>query len=115
MFEALARAYTRLDDDPELRVGLLHAHGAHFTAGLDLPAMAPLMRRGEKAVPLGLVDPLDLGLPGYRRRGKPMVVAVKIPGMDKATAQGIVDKAHQACPYSNATRGNIEVTITLAA
>jgi len=77
MFDALARAYTRLDDDPDLRVGVLHAHGAHFTAGLDLPAMAPLMRRGDKAVPLGLVDPLDLGLPGYRRRSKPMVVAVK--------------------------------------
>jgi osmotically inducible protein OsmC len=34
--------------------------------------------------------------------------------MDRATAQAIVDKAHQVCPYSNATRGNIEVTITLA-
>jgi osmotically inducible protein OsmC len=35
--------------------------------------------------------------------------------MDHATAQAIVDKAHQVCPYSNATRGNIEVTITVAA
>jgi hypothetical protein len=34
-------------------------------------------------------------------------------GMDKATAQKLVDAAHQVCPYSNATRGNIEVTITL--
>ncbi|MBK6604768.1 MAG: organic hydroperoxide resistance protein [Leptospiraceae bacterium] len=41
-------------------------------------------------------------------------LAVKVPGMDRATAQAIVDKAHQVCPYSNATRGNIEVTITLA-
>ena len=39
---------------------------------------------------------------------------VKVPGMDRAAAQGIVDKAHQVCPYSNATRGNIEVSITLA-
>ena len=39
---------------------------------------------------------------------------VKVPGVDRAVAQGIVDKAHQVCPYSNATRGNIEVTITLA-
>ena len=36
MLRALAEAYTRLDDDPALRVGLLHAHGDHFTAGLDL-------------------------------------------------------------------------------
>ena len=77
MFRQLGEAYTRLDDDPALRVGVLHAMGAHFTAGLDLPTIAPLMRRGEKAVPMGLVDPLDLGMPGYRRRSKPMVVAVK--------------------------------------
>ena len=38
---------------------------------------------------------------------------VKVPGVDRAVAQAIVDKAHQVCPYSNATRGNIEVTITL--
>jgi enoyl-CoA hydratase/carnithine racemase len=35
------------------------------------------MQRGEKAVPLGLVDPLNLGMEGYRRRTKPMVVAVQ--------------------------------------
>lgn len=77
MFRELGEAYTRLDDDPALRVGVLCAAGDHFTAGLDLPSMAPLMQRGEKAVPLGLVDPLDLGMAGYRRRTKPMVVAVK--------------------------------------
>ncbi len=77
MYLELGQAYTRLDDDPGLRAGVLHAAGAHFTAGLDLPTIAPLMRRGEKAVPAGLVDPLDLGMEGYRRRTKPMVVAVK--------------------------------------
>ena len=77
MFCELAEAYTRLDDDPELRVGVLHAFGNHFTAGLDLPACAPLMRAGKKAIPEGLVEPHDMGLPGYRRRTKPMVVAVK--------------------------------------
>lgn len=77
MLEGLAQAYTRLDDDDSLRVGVLHAMGGHFTAGLDLPAFAPLMRVGAKAVPVGLVDPLDLGMEGYRRRTKPMVVAVK--------------------------------------
>ena len=77
MFRELGEAYTRLDADAALRVGVLHAMGAHFTAGLDLPSIAPLMRRGEKVAPMGLVDPLDLGLPGYQRRTKPMVVAVK--------------------------------------
>jgi enoyl-CoA hydratase/carnithine racemase len=77
MFSQLAEAYTLVEDDPQLRVGLLHAHGKHFTAGLDLPSMAPLMRRGEKAFAFGLVEPLDLGTPGYRRRTKPLVAAVK--------------------------------------
>ena len=77
MFRELGEAYTLLDDDASLRVGVLHAFGKHFTAGLDLPSIAPLMRRGEKAIPLGLVEPTDLGTPGYRRRTKPMVVAVK--------------------------------------
>ena len=77
MYRELGEAYTRLDDDPTLRVGVLHAMGDHFTAGLDLPTIAPLMQRGEKAVPLGLVDPLNLGMEGYRRRIKPMVVAVQ--------------------------------------
>ena len=77
MFRELAQAYTQLDDDATLRVGVLFAHGDHFTAGLDLPAIAELMRKGEKAYPFGQVDPFDLGTPGFRRRTKPMVVAVQ--------------------------------------
>ena len=66
-----------LAQSPTLRVGVLHAFGDHFTAGLDLPAVADYMKRGEKAIPQGLVEPHDFGLEGYRRRTKPMVVAVK--------------------------------------
>jgi len=40
---------------------------------------------------------------------------INLPGMDRDAAQALVDAAHQVCPYSNATRGNIEVTLTLAA
>ncbi len=39
---------------------------------------------------------------------------IALPGMDKAVAKDLVDTAHQVCPYSNATRGNIDVTLTLA-
>ena len=38
---------------------------------------------------------------------------ISIPGMDKAAAQALVDAAHKVCPYSNATRGNIDVTLTV--
>jgi len=40
-------------------------------------------------------------------------MAISLPGMDRAAAQALVDAAHQVCPYSNATRGNIDVTLTL--
>jgi Ohr subfamily peroxiredoxin len=39
---------------------------------------------------------------------------VSLPGIDAATAQTLVDEAHQTCPYSKATRGNIDVAIALA-
>ncbi len=35
-----------------------------------------------------------------------------VPGVDDAKAQELTDKAHQMCPYSKATRGNIEVSVT---
>ena len=38
---------------------------------------------------------------------------VSLPGMDRAAAQALVDTAHKVCPYSNATRGNINVAINL--
>ncbi len=41
-------------------------------------------------------------------------LTIHLPGLDRAVAQDLVDTAHQVCPYSNATRGNIEVTLTLA-
>ena len=40
-------------------------------------------------------------------------LAISLPGMDRAVAQDLVDAAHQVCPYSNATRGNIDVELTL--
>lgn len=38
---------------------------------------------------------------------------ISLPGMDREQAQTLVDSAHVVCPYSNATRGNIDVTLTL--
>ena len=40
-------------------------------------------------------------------------LAISLPGMDREVAQDLIATAHQVCPYSNATRGNIEVEITL--
>lgn len=39
---------------------------------------------------------------------------VSVPGVDRAHAEALVHKAHEMCPYSKATRGNVEVTLTVA-
>ena len=39
---------------------------------------------------------------------------ISLPGLDRAVAQDLIDTAHGVCPYSNATRNNINVTLTLA-
>ena len=40
-------------------------------------------------------------------------LTVSLPGIDRAEAQRLVDAAHEICPYSNATRGNVDVGLTL--
>jgi len=41
-------------------------------------------------------------------------MAVNVPGMDKAAAEALVKAAHEVCPYSNATRGNVDVAFSVA-
>ena len=43
--------------------------------------------------------------------GIKVAMAVKIPGMERAKAEELVHAAHAVCPYSNATRGNIDVDL----
>jgi Ohr subfamily peroxiredoxin len=56
------------------------------------------------AVSLGKVETGGFGLA--------VELTVEIPGVDQVTAQELAELAHQYCPYSNATRGNIDVTVT---
>lgn len=75
MWGQLRDAYTRLDEEEDLRVGILFGHGEHFTAGLDLPKWSEGMKGNGKA-PRGpdRVDPV--GLSG-RSCSKPIVCAVR--------------------------------------
>lgn len=56
---------------------------------------------------------VDLGKVGAGY-GIAVRMAISLPGMERGAAQALVDAAHQVCPYSNATRGNIDVVLTLA-
>jgi len=74
LWDALCRGYGELERDPALRVGVLHAHGDHFTGGLDLPQWAPVFSSGAWQIPDGGIDPLGLTGP---RVTKPIVAAVQ--------------------------------------
>lgn len=74
MFDQLRAAYHQLDDDPDLRVGVLHAMGDHFTAGLDLPKFAGRFASGED---FSGEDGIDLYNRYGRRLTKPLITAVK--------------------------------------
>lgn len=73
LWNQLCLAYGELDRDPELRVGVLHAHGDHFTGGLDLPQWAPVFASGRFHIPERGIDPLGL----TSRVTKPIVCAVQ--------------------------------------
>lgn len=61
MLHELARAYAVLHTDPELRVGVVHAVGDHFTGGLDLADVGPGLVSGQlDLVPSGGIDPWGL-------------------------------------------------------
>jgi Ohr subfamily peroxiredoxin len=45
--------------------------------------------------------------------GLDIALDVSLPGLSRADAEGLVAKAHQVCPYSNATRGNIDVRLNV--
>ncbi len=57
-------------------------------------------------VSLGMLETGGFGLTAH--------LEVALPALDKETAEQIVAKAHEVCPYSNATRGNMQVTLSVA-
>ncbi|MEF7617349.1 organic hydroperoxide resistance protein [Aquincola sp. MAHUQ-54] len=57
------------------------------------------------------IGPLAGGKVGF---GITAVLNISLPGWEQAKAQELVDAAHQVCPYSNATRGNIDVTLNVS-
>lgn len=75
LLQQLALAYGELERDPELRVGLVHAVGDHFTAGLDLADVGPrLGPNGIDIVPAGGLNPWQVD---GRALSKPVVMAVQ--------------------------------------
>jgi enoyl-CoA hydratase len=92
MLHGLSLAYGQLDADPNLWVGLVYAHGEHFTAGLDLGDVGPKMATGSlNMVPEGGLDPWGMST---RQVSKPVVMATRgtcfTLGVELALASEIV-------------------------
>lgn len=89
-----------------------------FAAGYSacfIGAMKFVAGQEKIALPADVSIDATVGIGGIPQGfGIEVQLIVKVPGMDRAQAQALIEKAHQVCPYSNATRGNIEVTLTLA-
>jgi len=77
-------------------------------------AMGLAARKMKVAMPAGMAIDAEVDLcqndGGYFLQAR---LNVSLPGLEREVAQALVDAAHQTCPYSKSTRGNIDVVINL--
>jgi Ohr subfamily peroxiredoxin len=87
------------------------AYGACFLNGVAIVA-----RRMRIEPPDDVRAEVEVGLcVSGRDYGLSIAITVSMPGVDGALAREVVEAVHQTCPYSNATRGNIDVTLRVVA
>ena len=75
-----------------------------------------LVARGRKVPADGstVTARVGIGPSGKGSFGLTVALDVALPGVDHETARALVERAHHVCPYSNATRGNVDVTLNVA-
>ncbi len=89
-----------------------------FAAGYSacfLSAMKFVVSQQKKTIPADTTVTAEVGVGPNDTGGFALDVELRVslPGLDAAEAQKLVDTAHQVCPYSNATRNNVPVRVTL--
>ena len=106
MLTELALAYGTLERDPELRCGLVYAHGDHFTGGLDLADIGPRIAGGGlDIVPDEGIDPWQVS---GQRLSKPVVIAVQ--GTCLTLGVELVLASDIAVAAASTTFGQVEVS-----
>jgi len=90
-----------------------------FAAGYAacfIGAMKFVASQGGPKVPADTAVTATVGIGPRSEGGFGLAIAleVSLPGVDRAEAEALVAKAHQVCPYSNATRNNVDVKVTVA-
>ena len=93
---------------------------ALFAAGYSacfIGAMKAVAAREKIALPADVSIKADVSIGPMTGKegafGISVAMAITVPGMDRTAAEQLVATAHEVCPYSNATRGNIEVALTV--
>ncbi|MCX5493492.1 organic hydroperoxide resistance protein [Kaistia dalseonensis] len=88
-----------------------------FAAGYSacfLSALRFVAGKEKAKVPDGTTVTADVGIgPKGEGFGLEVTMEVSLPGLDQAAAEALVAKAHAVCPYSQATRGNIDVKLAV--
>ncbi len=124
------RSGTVKSDDGLLEIGLAMPNGLGGKGGATNPeqlfaagyaacfgnAVIHVTRNKDRAIKDEDVEvAATVGLTPNGSGGFALVVALNVilTGVDQATAEAIVEQAHQVCPYSNATRGNIDVALSV--
>lgn len=85
-------------------------YAACFHSALQMVARAQKVDLGDSSVGARV----GIGPNGAGGFGLAVALEVVIPELDQPTAQALADAAHRVCPYSNAVRGNVDVTVTVA-
>ena len=124
------RSGTVKSDDGLLEIGLAMPNGLGGKGGATNPeqlfaagyaacfgnAVIHVTRNKDRAIKDEDVEvAATVGLTPNGSGGFALLVALNVilTGVDQATAEAIVEQAHQVCPYSNATRGNIDVALSV--
>ena len=89
-----------------------------FAAGYAacfLSAMKFVAAATKLALPADTTVTAEVGIGPNDKGGFGLAAELKVslPGLENAAAQALVAKAHEVCPYSNATRGNIDVKVSV--
>lgn len=89
-----------------------------FAAGYSacfLGALQFVSLRNKKALPADTRITGEVGIgPILTGFAIQVQLTIRVPGMERAVIEDLVQQAHIVCPYSNATRGNIDVTLVIA-
>ncbi|MCO8269626.1 organic hydroperoxide resistance protein [Actinoplanes sp. TRM 88003] len=87
-------------------------YAACFHGALKMVARSQKIDLTDTAITVDVgIGPKTDGTPGFQLNA---TIEAELGGVDQATAQQLIEAAHQVCPYSNATRGNIDVKLSIA-